>query len=267
MPDIEKHAPGSFCWIELATSDQNSAKSFYTALFNWTANDSPMAPGEFYTIFQLRGRAAAGGYTLMPDQRSQGVPPNWLLYVCVENADESASRAASLGGKILRGAFDVFGFGRMAVLQDPAGAVFAVWQPLQHAGIGVQEDPGSFCWADLSLPDRNAAIPFYEGLFGWKITPGEGKENDASVYLHIKNGEQLIGGVPSASQRDPNAPPHWLIYFAVEDVFASADKAKAVGAAIYFPPTKMEHVGDLSVLADPQGAVFALFTLEKKEAA
>ena len=96
----------------------------------------------------------------------------------------------------------------MAVIQDPTGAVFNIWQPKSHQGLGVTAVPGTLCWADLSTPNVEGAKPFYESLFGWKISPGE---KDTSGYLHIQNGEQFIGGIPPAQFRSPNAPPHWLL--------------------------------------------------------
>ena len=257
MPNIEKHSPGSFCWIELGTTDQEAAKTFYSSLFAWQASDNPMGPGEVYTIFQLEGREAAAAYTLRPDQRAQGVPSNWMLYVAVESADQAASRAAELGGTVLAPAFDVSDFGRMAVLQDPAGAAFAVWQAKQHSGIGIAGVEGTLCWADLSTPDRDGVEAFYTGLFGWTI--GKEDEEPAHAYWHIQSGEEFIGGIPPAAGRDPHAPPHWLLYFYVSDCDAVAAKARNLGAQLFMPPTSFEDVGRIAVLADPQGAVFALF--------
>lgn len=257
MSYIEKHPAGSFCWIELATTDQAAAKSFYGSLFGWTANDNPMGPGEVYTIFQLQGRDAAAGYTLRPEQRQQGVPPNWTVYIEVANADAAVTRARELGGTVLMGAFDVMDKGRMAVLQDPTGAVFCVWQSLSHSGIGIMGEDGTLSWADLSTPDPQRASKFYAGLFGWEIVTGE--EDPEHDYLHIKNGEHFIGGIPPARDRQPGVPPHWLVYFHTTDCDAFAGKAKSLGANFYLPPTTMENVGRMAVVADPQGAVFALF--------
>jgi predicted enzyme related to lactoylglutathione lyase len=257
MPHVDKHVPGEFCWLELATTDQASAKTFYSSLLGWQANDNQMGPDEIYTIFKLDGRDAAAGYTMRADERSMGIPPHWNLYIAVSNADEAAAKAAQLGGKVLVPAFDVGDFGRMAVVQDPAGAVFCVWQAKQHIGIGISGDPSAFCWADLSTPNRDGAKEFYSKLFGWTLVTGEGK--DPSDYLHIKNGESFIGGVPPSGHRDPHAPPHWLVYFAVSNLANSARKAKELGATFYVPPMNIEGVGELAVCADPQGAVFSLF--------
>src|SRR6185436_17432889 len=107
MSTVETHAPGSFCWIELATTDQSAAKQFYGSLFGWTPNDSPMGPNEYYTIFNLDGRKAGGCYSLMADQKAMGIPPHWLLYVAVTSADETAAKVVPAGGKILKAPFDV----------------------------------------------------------------------------------------------------------------------------------------------------------------
>jgi predicted enzyme related to lactoylglutathione lyase len=256
MAHVDKHAPGEFCWMELATSDQDSAKKFYSSLFAWAPNDMPMGPAGVYTIWRLSGRDCAAGYTLDANERAQGVPPHWNLYIAVENADAAANKAASLGAKVLAPAFDVFDAGRMAVIQDPTGAIFIVWQANKNGGIGISGEPGTFCWADLSTSDPERAKKFYSDMFGWEIAPGE---KDPSGYLHIKNGDHFIGGVPPAHVRDPHTPPHWLIYWYAADVDATAAKAKELGATFYVPPMSIEGVGRMAILADPQGAVSAIF--------
>jgi uncharacterized protein len=258
MPHIEKHRSGSFCWIELATTDQDAAKRFYTALFEWSVNEFPMGPGELYTIFRLQGCDAAAAYTLRPDQRSMGVPPHWMIYIAVDSADASAKRAADLGGKVLAPPFDVGPFGRMAVIQDPTGATFSIWQPKENKGIGITGEPGTLCWADLSTPEPARAGKFYSDLFGWELVVDTDDKPD-SGYLHIKNGDDFIGGVPPVTQRDPHSPPHWLAYFQVSDCDASAAKAKELGANLYLQPMTLEGVGRFAVVADPQRAVFAIF--------
>ena len=251
-----------FCWIELATSDQAAAKKFYSSLFGWTTDDSPMGPGAFYTMFRLGGKDVGGGYTLMADQVAMNVPPNWLVYVAVESADTSTERAKQLGAKVLAGPLDVMEYGRMAILQDPMGAVFAIWQPKQNPGMGVIGVDGAFSWADLNTPDPKRAAEFYSALFGWKLEKGE--HDPEGGYLHIKNGEHYIGGVPPAKHLQPGVPPHWLIYFHTSDCDASSNKAKSLGANVCYGPVTMENVGRFSIAADPQGAYFSMFQPMRK---
>src|ERR1700748_1996365 len=119
MANIDKHPAGSFCWVELATTDQAAAKNFYTSLFGWSVTDSPMGPDDLYSIFNIDGRDAAAGYTMRKEDRAQGIPPHWMLYIAVDDADKSVAKAAQAGGTILAPAFDVMDAGRMGVIQDP----------------------------------------------------------------------------------------------------------------------------------------------------
>jgi len=254
MPHIEKHAPGSFNWIELATTDQNAAKQFYGALLGWETQDFPMGPDGTYTMFKLDGRDTAGGYQI---PSGMAMPPHWELYVAVDSADETAARAAGLGATIIRPAFDVFNLGRMAVIQDPTGAIFSIWQAISHIGSGIAGESGTLCWADLNTPDRERSKSFYEALFGWSFDPG--KDTSADPYLHIKNGPAFIGGVVPEAHRNKHAPPHWLIYFQVADCDASTAKAAELGGQVYVPPMSIDATVRYSVVADPQGIVFALF--------
>ena len=144
----------------------------------------------------------------------------------------------------------------MAAIQDPTGAAFCVWQPKANKGTGITGVDGTLCWADLSTPDTSRATEFYSKLFGWVISA---EEKDPTGYLHIKNGEAHIGGVPPAAHRNPNAPPSWLPYFLVSDCDRTANLARENGGAFHLAPMTMEGVGRMAVIADPQGAVFALF--------
>ncbi len=137
MPTVESFAPGEFCWIELATSDQNAAKSFYTALFGWTVRDVPIGPDDRSTVCWNSGVASPPAHSRsVPSESAAGVPPHWHLYVAVPSADEAAKKAADLGGKVVEAPFDVMDSGRAALIQDPTGAFFSVWEANKRAGCG-----------------------------------------------------------------------------------------------------------------------------------
>ena len=129
MSEFTEYPPGTFSWVELGTSDANGAKKFYKDLFGWEYNDVPAGPDQIYTMIQKDGKNACALYGLNEEMKSQGVPPHWLSYVTVANADETAAKVKEHGGTVLKEPFDVFDVGRMAALQDPTGAAFAIWQP------------------------------------------------------------------------------------------------------------------------------------------
>ena len=167
MAEYSSHVPGTFCWPELATTDQNAGVAFYRALFGWDVNDLSMGPDGTYSMFLLRGKEVGAACSLRPDERQAGVPPHWNLYVTVTNAVESAKRAEQLGARVLAPAFDVMDVGRMAVVQDPTGAVFELWEPKKSIGAKILNEPGALCWSELTTRDPNGARAFYTALFGW----------------------------------------------------------------------------------------------------
>src|SRR4030095_7517479 len=99
MPETTNPAPGIFCWFELGTSDAEAAKKFYGELFGWTANDTMAGPEMVYTILQRGGKDVGALYKLTAEHKSKGVPPHWLSYIYVTNADASAAKAKELGAK------------------------------------------------------------------------------------------------------------------------------------------------------------------------
>ncbi|HVE69162.1 MAG TPA: VOC family protein [Solirubrobacteraceae bacterium] len=247
-----EHPPGAFSWVELSTTDAGAAKAFYTGLFGWEADDNPIPGGGVYTMLRVGGAAVAALYR----QMQEGAPANWLSYVTVESADAAAARAKELGGTLVSEPFDVMDVGRMAVVQDPQGAVFAVWEPRAAIGAELVNDPGSLTMNQLNAADPEAARAFYEGLFGWRFEP----VSQDPPYWSVLNGERLNAGMMALPPGAP-APPHWLAYFTVEDLDAAAGRIGELGGAVLVAPTDIP-AGRFLVATDPQGAVFALFAGE-----
>jgi uncharacterized protein len=258
VPDVDSLPPGTFCWPELSTTDQKGGVAFYRNLFGWDLNEQPMGSGETYSMFQMRGREVAAAYTMRPEERQHGAPPHWNAYVTVTSADEAAKRAQELGASVLAPPFDVMDSGRMAVLQDPTGAVFQVWQPKKHPGARILGEPGALCWTELATRDTSTARNFYTSLFGWKekTSPNEG-----GTYTEFSVGDTPGAGMMEMNAQMAGVPPHWLPYFQVVDCDGTANKAKDLGGKLFVPPTDIPNVGRFSVIQDPQGAVFAIIKL------
>lgn len=263
MQQEPTYAPGTFCWVELGTSDSAAAKKFYTELFGWTTQDSPMGPDMVYTMLKLDGKDVGALYQLTADMTAQGIPPNWLSYVSVTSADDTAAKAKDAGATLMKEPFDVSTVGRMAVVQDPTGAVFALWQAGTNRGAGVVNTPNSFCWNELGTNDTARAGDFYTTLFGWtKNVMPMGEMGDYTMFM---NGERPLGGMYQLPPDMATVPPNWLVYFAVADCDAAAEKAGSLGATTIAPPTDIPGIGRFSILTDPQGAAFALIKLENPD--
>jgi len=262
MQETPDYKPGTFCWVELGTSDSAAAKTFYSSLFGWTPDDRASAPGMVYTIFQLDGKDAAALYQLSPDMAAQGIPPHWMSYVAVSSADETAAKVKEAGGTVLQGPFDVMTVGRMAIIKDPTGAVFSLWQPGTNKGAGIYNVPNSFCWNELATTDTKKDGEFYSSVFGWEL---DVQNFGPMEYTMFKNGDRPGGGMFGITPDMGNVPPHWLVYFAVDDCDAKAQKATELGAKICKPADDIPGVGRFAILTDPQGAGFAIIKLDNPQ--
>jgi uncharacterized protein len=248
MPRRDGYEPGTFCWVDLSTTDTGAAKEFYGGLFGWTVRDVPD-----YGFFLLGDAVVAGLSELQPDQRQAGMPPSWSSYVRVDRSDEVAARAAQLGGTVLAAPFAIPDAGRMAVLADPLGAIFLLWEPDPFPGAEVVNEPGSLTWNDLQTPDPAGVAEFYRGLFGWEIAevPGSG-----GSYFSIANRGRLNGGI----MRPPGglARPFWNAYFGVDDLDAALARVTEAGGEPVVGPMEVP-AGRFAGVRDPQGAFFSLF--------
>lgn len=262
MQEVPQNKPGNFCWVECGTTNAAAVKPFYKELFGWDYDDQPMGPGAVYTIIKLNGKDVGGLYDMPSDMLEQNIPPHWLSYVTVENADDATAQAVSAGGSVMKEPFDVGPNGRMSVVQDPTGAVFATWQAKGHAGMGAYRETGALCWNELATPDTQKAGDFYALLFGWS------RENfpGPMEYTVFKNGDEGIAGMHQLTPEMGPAPPHWLVYFAVNDCDATVKKATETGGGVLLPAQDIPDVGRIAILTDPTSAVFAIIKPQPPQA-
>ncbi len=251
MGERTRYTPGTFSWTDLTTTDQDAAKQFYSQLFGWDAIDNPIGEHMVYSMMQIGGKDVAAISPQPQQQAEAGIPPVWNSYVTVESADAAADSAQKLGATVHAPAFDVFDAGRMAVIQDPQGAFFEVWEPKNHIGASLVNKAGALAWNELASVDPAASADFYRELFGWKIEPFEGMEG----YLGIQNSEgHSNGGIRAATE---NEPSYWLVYFGSDDAETSVARAGELGGTTL---VAMDiGVGKIAVVQDPQGAVFGIY--------
>jgi uncharacterized protein len=245
MGEVERYPNGTFCWVDLGTTDVEEAKAFYGGLFGWEFGERPGGDGAGYTLCRLRGRDVAGIHRHDP---AEGL--GWASSIAVDDLEAATARARELGAAVLAEPFEVGGAGRTAVLRDPAGAVVSLWQAGGHAGAELVNEDGTWTWNELTAADLDAAKRFYGELFGWVSEDLPGPIRRTSFTL----GELLVGGghVPAPGE-DP--APRWGVSFWVPDADQAARQAQELGGTMLLPPMDIP-IGRFTILADPRGAVF-----------
>jgi uncharacterized protein len=252
MGERTSHVPGTISWADLATSDQEGAKAFYSGLFGWEYDEQPVGGGVTYSMAQLGGRSAAAISPQRDEESAQGIPPHWNLYVTVEDVEAAARAVGEYGGQVFAEPFDVMDAGRMTVIADPAGAVISLWQAGTSIGAEVVNEPGALTWADCASTDPQTAQPFYSGLLGWRFEV----MSEEPPYWVVFNGERSQGGMTKPPE---GVPSNWFPYFAVDDVEATSKAAADAGGRPFMGPVDLPNGGRFVLLQDPQGAPFAIF--------
>jgi uncharacterized protein len=268
MSQRDGYEPGVPCWVDTWQPDAEAAVKFYTELFGWEPEQTIAAdsPGKHF-ICKLRGRdvAAVGS---RPAADPTPPSPVWGTYVWVESADGSARKAAEAGGRVVIEPFDSLDGGRMAVVADPAGAVFGVWQPGQHRGAELVNEPGAWSMSALHTRDPEGVKSFYGDLFGWRTETFAMGDDEVTLWrLPGYEGGEPTQPVPrdvvavmspmSGDQFPDDVPAHWSVDFWVEDADATAAKAAELGGRVVAGPFDTPAFKS-AVLADPQGAVFSV---------
>ena len=252
--ETDSYQHGVPSWVDVSSPDVPASIAFYSGLFGWDVQQGPPEAGG-YSIALLNGRSVAG----IGPQMNPGAPPAWMTYVNVDSADDVAEKVKAAGGQVFMPPMDVMEAGRMAVFADPAGAVFGIWQPGEHKGAQLVNEPNTYCWSELVTTDVEEAKGFYKSVFGWGAeTHGEAGPGG---YTEWQLGGGSIGGMMAKPPMTPaEVPSHWMVYFAVDDTDAMLEKAKGLGATVVMGPMDIEP-GRFAILNDPTGAVFSILKL------
>jgi uncharacterized protein len=255
MTMVEKHEPGTFCWAELSTTDIKAGRQFYESLFGWKGSAQPAGDFGEYVVFGVAdGRPAAGGYEQPEQERSMGFPPHWNLYIYSDDVDKTVALSVEAGGKAVVQPMDTPN-GRMAVVADPTGAIFCLWQSDSMPGWAVRDEPGSFSWGELISDDTDRAAKFYTDVFGW-TTRQEPTGPDMPPYTLFHLNDRDVGGLFPPPM--PEIPNNWSVYFDVASAEETVAKAKDLGGKVMQDPMPIPDVGTFAIMADPTGAVFAI---------
>jgi len=243
---------GKFVWYDLFTDDLKSTSHFYEELFGWSFSDTASKKRQVKTI-AIDGVPIANAIYLDP-QNSKANESQWLSYISVENVGRALMVAEKNNGTIYKKPKDLPNRGRVAIVKDPEGALFAI--VTTPDGDPPDRGPVQNHWMGSELWSTNpdASLTFYGLLVGYEqqlVDVGAGQK----YCFLVKNG-QTRGGIVKIPWDD--VKPNWLPYIAVEDVMAIVTKAEALGGKVLMEPDKTIREGLLAIIADPSGAVFAV---------
>ncbi len=251
---ITEMRQGVPCWFELASTDPDRSFAFYHALFGWNRTDMDMGAMGTYS-FLLNDNGCVGAFCNMQEQqKSQGVPSYWGVYLAVDDCDASTARVEELGGTVIMPPMDVSEHGRMSVVSDPAGAVFCLWQPKAGGGNFVMFEDHAVGWVELATRDTQVAREFYAALLGWQYTESPIPVANSGNYIEISAGDTRYGGILPMNAEWGDMPPHWSIYVMVPDVDACCASAKELGGSNPVPAFDAPGVGRIAMVTDPTGA-------------
>lgn len=253
MSVITHHQSGTPSWADIGVPDIPAAVVFYSALFGWDCQDQGPETGHYH-VARIGGKAVAGiGAATSPG------PPMWSTSIAVVDVDAAAAAITAAGGDLLASPFDVLPAGRKAVAMDPTGAVFAVWEARAHIGAERMNEPGAVCWFELAARDADTALAFYRQVFGWTVQT----QSEPMTYHELQLDGRAIGGcMPMDASWPAELPNHWMVYFDSPDCAATAERCVELGGAVHVPPTPIPP-GSFAVLADPQGGVFSIMTMNE----
>ena len=253
MPVRDTPAPvGTPAWVDLASSDLDRSRDFYTQLFGWTYDQTGPEFGS-YINFSSAGHVVAGAMANMnPDGQASDRPDAWTVYLATQDAEATARAVTEHGGQVVLAPMQVGDVGTMALFADPAGAVFGVWQAGTHRGSELTGEPFGPGWHELYSRDFAASKDFYGKVFGTGLeTVGD---TDDFRYSAITSGQTQYAGIMDADSFLPEGvPSHWGVYFSVEDVSATVAKATELGATVIQTPEDTPF-GRLATVIDPTGA-------------
>ncbi len=249
---------GTPSWVELDVRDQEAAKRFYYEVFGWDFVDLHMGPAMMYSLALLDGAPVAAFYTSDMQDGLEYVTPHWNVYLSVDNIYHVAGRIIELGGNLLAGPFVVAQPGLICVAQDPTGAVVHFRQVNEESQTEIIQDVSVFSWVELLTPEPFTAGEFYFSLLGGGIEVVPTPDN--SSYLMLTAGSLPVAGIIDLPPAliELGVPPHWQVYFRVDDAREVAARAKLNGADVLYGPEVVPDVGIIALIMDPQGAVFGI---------
>ncbi|MFE7271217.1 VOC family protein [Streptomyces sp. NPDC057623] len=230
------YGEGVPCWVDVQLADVEAGKRFYGELFGWDFEEAYDS-----TVWARLDGDRVAALSRKTDGR---MPTVWTVYFATPDARALGERIREAGGQVVIPPVPMgAGLGAAALVTDPEGAVFALWQAGSHQGFGRRHEAGTFAWAQLYARDAEAANRFYgtlfqDALFGPDAKPDFGRAAVSEVFPEMM-------------------PPHFLVHFRVASCEEALGTVNRLGGRVQVPPFETSY-GTVAVVTDDQGASFAV---------
>jgi uncharacterized protein len=259
MSERDSYPAGVPCWVETLQRDRQAAQSFYSSLFGWKIL---VSEEDDYAVARVRGRDVAG-IAGAPDEDRQA----WVTHIRVDDCDTAVAAASQAGATVLRQPVTAEPAGRFAVLIDPVGAMFCVWEAEVREGAQLVNEPGAWSMSALQTGDPRSAIAFYNTVFGWEAqTAGPVTLWRLPGYVGGEPQQPVPRDVVAVLLSDDASPSRWSVDFWVSDLDATAARALDLRGRILVEPHDRPPMRS-ALLADPAGVTFSVSQVKLSAAA
>ena len=265
MPSITEsptgeHHNGKVVWRDLLTNTPAESRRFYSELFGWQFEKPGVVFGvggdDTYMLIRHNGELIGGMVDINSFKRKENIS-QWITTMSVTDIDAAVGRVAGEGGKVMTPPTSISSRGRMAVVEDPTGAVFAMIQTNEGDPADREPEYDGWLWDELWTSDVEEATVFYQNVVGFQHTDHDIKDSD-KTYRVLKFMDQPRAGVlanPFEGER-----PVWVNYVHVHDPSAITAQVEGLGGRVLVEVQARAIGGEVAFIAGPSGAGVALQT-------
>jgi predicted enzyme related to lactoylglutathione lyase len=252
-PPSNEHLPGKFVWADLFTNDVERARKFYEQVFDWDWRVVTAEP-QHYGLLYSNGEAVAGiVHRDAPEGHSDY--GRWVHFISTTDIRKTGGAIVRKGGEELLGYRNHAERGEFAIYAGPHREVFGIIRSSSGDPVDYQPAVGDWIWWQLFTRDVQAAVDYYQALFGYDAHEKRNTPGFLAVQLSAHGyARAAVGPLPDDAESSPN----WIGFIRVGDMTRTLEKVVAEGGKVLLAPDPEMPHGDLAVISDPVGTLVGL---------
>lgn len=219
--------PNHFIYADLSSYNPSETLPFYAAVFGWQFKATPWSDDGAQTAY-VNGKEVASIYQTPEKFQKMDMPHFWMSYIQVNSVADTVEKAKSLGG-IIELQLDIAGFGKVALIRDPQGAGFTVYEGDSITPSRTENQTNTLIWNELHISDASKILPFYEGIFAWRFAADA--QTPEHYRVHNDSGEHIADALVIPNDIKGKYE-YWVCTFGVSDLQVSKEKILANGGSV-----------------------------------